>query len=88
MPDDGYYYVILKGEVAGRFKSLNKAVARYNELKETLDLKPIEVPELPAEELWQRDMENMSNKRLIWTEEDFVRVERRTRGKKGTRSAG
>jgi hypothetical protein len=88
VPDDGYYYVLLRGEVAGRFRALNKAAACFRELKRTLGYKPPEAENLPVEEIRRREMETMSNKALIWTEEDFARVQRKTLGKKGTRSAG
>lgn len=88
VPDDGYYYVVLRGAIEGRFKSLNKAVFRFRELKRTLDYKPVEATTLTVEELRRHDMETLSNKALIWTEEDFARVQRKTQGKKGTRSAG
>ena len=88
VPDDGYYYVLFQGEIAGRFRSLKQATSRYQELRKQLNLKPREVPKLTVEELRQRELDTVSNKRLLWTEEDFTRVDRKTRGKKGTRSAG
>jgi hypothetical protein len=88
VPDDGSYYVLFRGDVVGRFRSLKQATARYQELRSRLNLKPREVPKLTVEELRQRELETVSNKRLLWTDEDFARVDRKTRGRKGTRSAG
>jgi len=87
-PNDGYYYVIFRGEHFGRFRSLSRALTRYNELKSTLNLERTDAPKPSLEDLRRLDMETMSNKALIWTEEDFSRVQRKTQGKKGTRSAG
>ena len=86
--NDGHYYVILRGQIIGRFRSLAKAQAKFGDLKKTLHLKPTKSPPPSPTDMLQREMETMSNKELIWTEEDFIRVERKTRGKRGTRSAG
>lgn len=88
VPADGRYYVLFEGEVVGRFRSLAKALERYREIKKDLDLPNVAQSPLSPEELRRREMEAMSNKRLLWTDEDFARVERKTRGKKGTRSSG
>ena len=88
MPNDGHYYVLFNGEVAGRFKVLKPATTLYQELKGSLNLQPTQVPKISVEELKLRELETVSNKRLLWSDEDFARVDRMTRGKKGTRSGG
>lgn len=92
VPDDGHYYVLFKGQTIGRARSLKKARAIYEGARKSLDLGPLPGANASAkasvDELRRREMESMSNKALIWTEEDLARVERKTRGKKGTRSAG
>ena len=88
VPNDGCYYVLLRGAVTGRFRSLTKAQAAYKAIKATLPLEVTEVPKPTIAEIKQRELETMSNKQLLWTDEDFARVERMTRGKKGTRSGG
>jgi hypothetical protein len=88
VPNDGCYYVLRKGEVVGRFKSLRAAQAFYAEQKKGLNLQPVKPPPVSIDELRHHEAATMSNKRLLWTEEDFTRVDRKTRGKRGTRSAG
>ncbi len=79
-PDDGYYYVRLRGEVMGRFKAKSRALAKYAEIKATL---PIErtPARIDAAGILRREMAAVSNKELLWTREDFARVERMTRGR-------
>lgn len=88
MPDDGFYYVLFKGEIVGRYKVRARAQAHYAEIKNTLNLRPVQLPPLSPDELRQLEVSTMSNKRLLWTQEDFVRVSKKTQGKKGTRSGG
>lgn len=88
VPDDGQYYVVSEGNIVGGFKSLKRALACYNNLKAALDIKRTPPAKPTTEDLLRLQMETMSNKALIWSEEDFVRVQRKTQGKKGTRSAG
>lgn len=88
VPADGYFYVLLNGEIEGRFRSLKQAQKKFKELRMELGVKAVEaLPPDPAD-IRRRELETMSNKALIWTDEDFNRVSRATSGKKGTRSAG
>jgi hypothetical protein len=82
VPDDGYYYVVLRGSLEGRFRSLGQAKSLYAHLKAEIGYQPPAPPE-PAspEEIQQRRMGAQSNKTLLWTAEDFARVERKTRGR-------
>jgi len=81
VPADGYYYVLHRGAHQGRFRSLAQATRRYNELKAALRIEVAPPPPPTFEEIRRREMESMSNKSLIWDEEDFKRVERKTTGK-------
>lgn len=88
MPSDSYYYVLFEGEVIGRFRNLAKAQALFAERRKSLNIKSVEAPPISPEEVRQRELDTMSNKRLLWTDEDFIRVSKKTQGKKGTRSGG
>ena len=39
-PKDGWFYVILKGEVRGRHRSLNRALVQYHELRDACGWTP------------------------------------------------
>lgn len=82
VPADGYYYVVLRGSVKGRFRSLGQAKHFYARLKAEVGYEPPPQPE-PAspEEMQHRRMAAQSNKTLLWTAEDFARVDRKTRGR-------
>jgi hypothetical protein len=88
VPRDSYYYVLYLGEVIGRFRTLNKAQELFAERRKALNITPTQAPPVSPEEVRQREMDTMSNKRLLWTDEDFIRVSKKTQGKKGTRSGG
>ncbi len=87
VPSDGYYYVRFKGEIVGRHRTLKAAQRQFSELKAGIVTKQPQVHKPSVAEVQLQIMSRMSNKELFWTEEDFVRVDRRTRGKKGTRSS-
>jgi hypothetical protein len=82
VPSDGCYYVLLNGREQGRFRSLAQALKAYTRLKTEIGYKP-PTPPPPAspEEIRRREMDAQSNKSLLWTEEDFARVDRKTRGR-------
>jgi hypothetical protein len=40
VPGDGYYYVLLKGEIKGRFRNKNAALELYREVLKTIDYTP------------------------------------------------
>jgi hypothetical protein len=88
VPNDGWYYVMFKAEILGRFRSLTKAQAAFAAKRKSLNIAPVEAPPVSPEEVRRRELETISNKRLLWTDEDFSRVSKKTQGKKGTRSAG
>src|SRR5258707_2813787 len=88
VPTDGRYYVLFQGQVIGRFRTLAKAQALFAERRKTLNIQPVHAtPPSPAE-LRERELDTVSNKRLLWSDEDFNRISKKTQGKKGTRSAG
>jgi hypothetical protein len=71
--------VLFEGEGKGRFRSLKQATKAYEAIKATLNLAPApRVPAPPLAEILQREMETRSNKSLIWGQEDFIRVDRKT----------
>jgi hypothetical protein len=82
VPGDGKYYVRFKGAIQGRFRSLAQAQKRYQAIKQTLDIAPAP-PAAPisAAEAWSRELDSQSNKSLLWSAEDFARVDRKTRGR-------
>lgn len=82
VPADGYYYVILRGEQRGRFRSLAQATRLYAQLKAEMGYQaPPAAPSPSADELHRRHMDAQSNKSLLWTDEDYARVDRKTRGR-------
>ncbi len=82
VPGDGYYYVLLNGVERGRFKSLSQATNLYARLKTEVGFQPPPKPKpLTPEQIRQREMDAQSNKSLLWTAEDFERVDRKTRGR-------
>ena len=82
VPNDGRYYVLLSGTIKGRFRSLQQALRCYQTVRKSLNLPPPSPVEPPGpEEVWRRDMDSMSNKSLLWNDEDFARVDRKTRGR-------
>jgi hypothetical protein len=82
VPNDGRYYVIHNGAKVGGFRSLAQATKRYMEIKATLDLPARgDTGGLSIDEVRRLDMERMSNKALIWSPEDFARVDRKTRAR-------
>lgn len=78
VPNDGCYYVLFNGEQVARYRTRRGALARYSKIKATL---PIErhQSKVTLDEIREREMGAMSNKELIWGDEDFARVERMTR---------
>src|SRR5207248_10642652 len=88
VPADGYYYVLLNREVKGRFRRLKQAQAEFKELRTQLGVQPVEPPPPDRQEIRRREMDTLSNKTLIWTDEDYNRVSKATSGKKGTSSGG
>jgi hypothetical protein len=88
VPNDRYYYVLFQGQVVGRFRTLAKATAVFAEKRKALNIQSVEAPPPSPQEVRQRELDTMSNKRLLWTDEDFIRISKKTQGKKGTRSAG
>jgi hypothetical protein len=82
VPSDGFYYVIQNGVQQGRYRSLAQAQKRYTEIKKTLDIKqPPERKPVSSTEAWERELASQSNKSLLWDNEDFARVERKTQGR-------
>lgn len=82
VPDDGYYHVLHKGARVGRYRSLAKATERYRTIKDSLGIKPPPPPEpISLEEMIRSDMHAKPNKMLLWSEEDFRRLDRMTRGR-------
>jgi hypothetical protein len=80
--NDGWFYVRHEGQVRGRFRSLAQATKRYQEIKQTLDIAPLAPPPpVSVAEAWGRELEARSNKSLFWTDDDFARVDRKTRGR-------
>jgi hypothetical protein len=88
VPNDGCYYVVFKGEIVGRFRSLTKAQAAFAAKRKSLNIAPVAAPPVSPDEVRRRELDTISNKRLLWTDEDFNRISKNTQGKKGTRSAG
>jgi hypothetical protein len=81
VPGDGFYYVRHRGEQRGRFRTLAQATRLYNEIKATLKVETAPPAPLSVAEIRRREMDTRSNKSLIWDEEDFKRVDRKTSGK-------
>jgi hypothetical protein len=82
VPGDGYYYVRHRGVIQGRFRSLAQALKCYQKIKQTLDIAPPPPPApVSVAEAWSRELESKSNKSLFWTDDDFARVDRKTRGR-------
>ena len=62
VPGDGYYYIVLRGEVQGRFRTLRQAQVKYKELVATTGYKPKpnERPKrTPAEQAVERYMDEL-----------------------------
>lgn len=82
VPGDGKYYVRHKGTIEGGFRSLAQAQKRYQEIKQTLNIvPPPSASPISAAEAWSRELDSQSNKSLLWSDEDFARVDRKTRGR-------
>jgi len=81
LPADGWFYVIHDGATVGRFRSLSQAQKAYKGIKDTLDLAPVEAPPPNFADIRRREMDAMSNKSILWTDEDFNRVDRKTKGR-------
>lgn len=64
VPNDGYYYVLLNGEVKGRYRSLRQAQSQYKQLLADSGWKP-DPPETatidPAREATERYMDGLEN---------------------------
>ena len=48
VPGDGYYYVLLNGEIKGRFRNKNAALELYREMLKTTDYTPPPVEKAAA----------------------------------------
>jgi hypothetical protein len=82
VPKDGRFHVILNGTVVGSYRSLKSAQTKYQKLRtEYLAEHPInkEAQKVDVRDVLQREMETMSNKRLLWGAEDFQRLDRKTK---------
>jgi len=68
-----------KGSRRGASDPSNRQRSATTKIKATLNLQSVAPSPAPsAAEILRREMEARSNKSLIWGEEDFVRVDRRT----------
>lgn len=83
VPADGFFYVLHRGASEGRFRTLAQARRCYLKIKESLAPLPSSSPAARPSfgELRRREMEAQSNKALIWADEDFARVARKTQGR-------
>src|SRR5581483_4855008 len=77
VPNDGHYYVLANGDLVGRFKSLKKAQEAYRAYKASMDIQPLEVPKPSIAEAMRLEMERMSNRRLMWSDQEFAPPEGR-----------
>lgn len=61
VPNDGFFYVILDGEVKGRFRTRSKALALYKTLLEESGYKPqpVERPADPGRETVERYLDEL-----------------------------
>lgn len=57
VPDDGYYYVLYKGETVGRYRSLQQAAKRYKALLEESGYKPLPSQESEQDPVTVEDLE-------------------------------
>lgn len=80
VPDDGRCHLIVNGEIVKSFRSEKAAQAEYQTLRRAyLEQHPIEPTKVDINEVIREDHNRMSNKELIWSPEDFERVERMTK---------
>lgn len=80
VPDDGHYYLIVRGEIAKRFRNEKAARTEYLALRAVyLAAHPVVKEKVDLERVISDDQIRLSNKELIWDSEDFARVERATK---------
>lgn len=83
VPKDGKFYVLRGSEVIGVFRTMREARRKYEEL---VPRNPRATkPKTTVRELMEADMLTKSNKELLWTPEDYQRVQRKTWGKGNVR---
>lgn len=80
VPDDRGFYVLSKGEIIRRFRTLAEAKKLYAQL-----IRPFASPgtrqKISLTELVVLDMARVSNQALFWEPEDFARYDRNRRGR-------
>jgi len=80
VPDDGRFHLVVDGKVAESFRSEKQAQQRYQELRQAyLSEHPIEKVKPNFNEMMQRELETLTNKELLWTDEDHARIDRKTK---------
>lgn len=83
VPNDGKFYVLKGSTVVGTYRTMKQARSHYDRL--TADLKPLPRVIGTVQDLMESDMRTKSNKQLLWTSEDYQRVQRKTWGKGNVR---
>lgn len=63
VPRDGYFYVLLKGEIKGRFRTKSSALAMYRELLQGSGYKPppVEASLDPSRETVERYLDDLES---------------------------
>lgn len=82
VPNDSNYYVRHKGKTVGRFRALAQAQKCYQKIKQSLRIEPPPpAGTLSVADVMRRELDSQSNKSLLWSDDDFARVDRKTRGR-------
>ncbi|MBI2954825.1 MAG: hypothetical protein HYY30_10965 [Chloroflexi bacterium] len=80
VPNDGRFHLMLNGKIVKSFRFEKAAQAEYRALRKAyLDEHPVEPARVDIADVIREDHNRMSNKELIWSPEDFERVERMTK---------
>ncbi len=80
VPSDGLFHLLVSGRIVKSFRSAKAARAEYQKLRRAyLDQHPVQRSAVDVHDVLRDDFNRLSNKELIWTPEDFERIERMTR---------
>lgn len=80
VPDDGRFHLLVNGKIIGSFRSEKQAQGCYQELRHAyVSEHTIEKVKANFNEVMQRELETLTNKELLWTDEDYARIDRKTK---------
>jgi len=80
VPDDGRFHLIVDGVIVKSCRSRKAAQAEYQALRKAyLEQHPVQRAKVSLDEVIREDHSRLSNRALIWSLEDFERVQRKTK---------